>query len=57
MYKLLLALLVVSMSIGHVAAQEKLTISGYVKDAKNGEALIGATVFVPTLGEGVTTND
>lgn len=57
MYKLLLALLVVFMSIGHVAAQEKLTISGYVKDAKNGEALIGATVFVPNLGEGVTTND
>ncbi len=26
-------------------AQEKFTISGYAKDAKNGESLIGVTVF------------
>ena len=36
-------------------AQIKHTISGYVKDASNGEALIGATVFVKeTSGGGVT---
>ena len=57
MYKPLLALLVVLLSMHAVFAQEKLTISGYVKDAKNGEALLGATVFVPSLGEGVSTND
>ncbi|AEE52897.1 TonB-dependent receptor [Haliscomenobacter hydrossis] len=57
MYKPLLALLVVLLSMHTVFAQEKLTISGYVKDAKNGEALLGATVFVPSLGEGVSTND
>ncbi|MBI2721837.1 MAG: TonB-dependent receptor [Bacteroidetes bacterium] len=27
------------------SAQEKFTLSGYIKDAKNGEALIGATVY------------
>jgi hypothetical protein len=33
----------------------KFTISGYIKDASNGEALIGATVYVTeTQGGGVT---
>ena len=36
-------------------AQTKHTLSGYIKDASNGEALIGATVFVKeTSGGGVT---
>ena len=37
-------------------AQEKFTISGYVKDAANGESLIGATVLVQELGAGNITN-
>lgn len=37
-------------------AQEKITINGYVKDASNGEALIGATVYIRSLGIGATTN-
>lgn len=37
-------------------AQVKHTISGYVKDASNGEALIGATVFVKETGGGGVTN-
>jgi hypothetical protein len=37
-------------------AQEKFTISGYVTDAENGEALIGATVLVKELGTGNITN-
>ena len=37
-------------------AQEKYTISGYLKDAKNGEMLIGATVLVKELGTGTTAN-
>jgi len=57
MYKMLLVLLVSFLSFATVFAQDKLTISGYVKDAKNGEALLGATIFVSSLGEGVTTND
>src|SRR6478609_10370855 len=37
-------------------AQTKHTISGYIKDAANGEALIGATVFVKETGGGGITN-
>jgi hypothetical protein len=37
-------------------AQEKYTISGYVKDAANGEGLIGATIYVPELATGASTN-
>lgn len=37
-------------------AQEKTTISGYVKDIANGETLIGATVYLSELGSGTTTN-
>jgi hypothetical protein len=38
-------------------AQQKFTVSGYVKDASNGEALIGATVLVKEISNGVTTNE
>lgn len=37
-------------------AQNKLTISGYIKDASDGEALIGATVYIKSLSTGATTN-
>ncbi len=37
-------------------SQEKYTISGYVKSATGGEELIGATVSVPDLATGVSTN-
>jgi hypothetical protein len=37
-------------------SQEKVTLSGYLKDQSDGEALIGATVFVRSLGAGATTN-
>lgn len=39
-----------------VQAQDKLTISGYIRDAQNGESLIGATVLIKELGTGVTSN-
>lgn len=39
-----------------VFAQEKFTISGYVKDSKNGEALIGVTVFKKNSQIGTTSN-
>lgn len=35
---------------------QNITLSGYVKDAANGEALIGATVFVEDLEQGTATN-
>lgn len=37
-------------------AQNKFTISGTISDAKNGEALIGATVYIKELKLGVITN-
>jgi len=37
-------------------SQDKFTVSGYVKDAATGEALIGASVYVVELGQGSATN-
>lgn len=37
-------------------AQEKLNISGYVKDANTGEELIGAAVYVEEIKSGAVTN-
>jgi hypothetical protein len=34
----------------------RITLSGFVSDAENGERLIGATVYVPELGVGTATN-
>jgi len=52
-YCLFLSVLLISIS---VTAQKKFTISGYAKDARNGETLIGATVAVKGLSKGVSTN-
>jgi CarboxypepD_reg-like domain/TonB-dependent Receptor Plug Domain len=38
-------------------AATPLTISGYVKDAANGEGLIGVSVYVKETGTGAVTND
>jgi hypothetical protein len=38
-------------------AQQKFSISGYVKDAFSGETLIGSTVVIKELGKGVNTNE
>lgn len=54
MKKLLFGLLL-TMSIS-AFAQDKATLSGYVKDAETGEALIGATVYLPDAGKGAYTN-
>ncbi len=49
---------VVFLTMGATAIwAQKLTLSGYVKDASNGEALIGATVFVEGTTEGTYTNE
>ena len=45
------------LTIGLTAmAQDKYTLSGYIKDATNGETLIGATVLVKELSTGNVTN-
>src|SRR4051794_36569600 len=38
-------------------AQQKYTISGKVKDAANGEDMIGAVIFVKEINNGVVTNE
>lgn len=52
----LLFLVALVFFVRDAAAQNRVTINGYVKDASNGEALIGATVFIPTTGSGSATN-
>lgn len=37
-------------------SEGKLTISGYVKDASNGEVLLGATILIKEEGKGTATN-
>ncbi|MEL7003592.1 MAG: TonB-dependent receptor [Bacteroidota bacterium] len=37
-------------------SQEKVTLNGYIKDASNGEALIGATVYVREVKAGTASN-
>jgi hypothetical protein len=39
-----------------VNAQLSYSVNGYVKDAETGEDLIGASVYVPKLSKGTTTN-
>lgn len=51
-----LLLILLLLPFGVFAQNEKTTISGYVKDNKNGEGLIGASVFVKELLTGTTTN-
>ena len=38
-------------------AQERFTVSGYVRDKANGETLIGATVYASAAQAGVVTNE
>ena len=38
-------------------AQQKTTLSGYVTDSKNGEALIGVKVYIAATNQGAVTNN
>jgi hypothetical protein len=55
MMRLLLLLFILFTSFANLA-QQKSTISGYLTDAKSGEALIGAKVYIPSLKVGAETN-
>ncbi|MEM9928203.1 MAG: TonB-dependent receptor [Bacteroidota bacterium] len=52
----LLTFLLVALA-SSLSAQERVTVKGYVKDASNGETLIGATVFLNGTTKGTTTNE
>jgi len=54
-YFLLFYILIITFSLP-AFAQQKFTVSGYVKNAATGEALIGANVFVKQLLKGSPTN-
>lgn len=53
--KFFLALVWMSMLVTTAVAQ-KVTISGYISEKKSGERLIGASVFIPSMSIGTTTN-
>ena len=50
--------LVLTILLAPVYSQESVphTLSGYVTDAKSGEALIGVKVFIPEINKGAITN-
>ena len=52
-----LVLLLVISAVYTATAQDKFTVSGYAKDAKNGEALIGVTVYKKNSQIGTSTNE
>jgi hypothetical protein len=57
MYKTTTIFLMLFLRVCLLAAQqEKVTLSGYVRDASSGEELIGATILVRGTQEGAITN-
>ncbi len=44
-------------TVQQAASAEKYTVSGYIKDAANGEGLIGVSVYVKELATGAVTNN
>jgi len=53
-------LLLFSLSLNFATAQdvaEEATLSGYLRDGSSGETLIGATVYIPRLNIGTTSNE
>lgn len=57
MRRLLLFALFSITALTSLAAQDRVTVKGYVKDASNGETLIGATVYLNGTTKGTTTNE
>jgi hypothetical protein len=55
--KPLLSLILLLASSFPIAAQQKFTINGNIRDASNGESLIGATIFISELKSGTVTNE
>ncbi len=56
MKHLFLALFALCCSLS-LLAQTNVTVKGYVRDAANGETLIGATVYLDATTKGTTTNE
>lgn len=54
--KPLLALIILSAWSHSAVYGQKSTISGYIADSESGEQLLGASVYVKSLGDGTATN-
>ena len=54
--KCMATILVVFSVLSAQAQEKKVTLSGYIRDAANGEELIGATVLVSSTNTGSTAN-
>ena len=59
MRSLVLFLFLFSMTTSLISqnTSDKVTLNGYIKDANNGETLIGAAAFVSEIGIGATSNE
>lgn len=55
-YLLIIFILFLSSNFLHGQVQEKFTLNGQITDANSGEDLISATIYVPELNIGATTN-
>ncbi|MBC6489525.1 TonB-dependent receptor domain-containing protein [Flavihumibacter stibioxidans] len=53
----LILVLVILFLAGNLRAQQKFTLSGYIKDSLSGENLIGASISVEGKGKGVNSNN
>jgi len=56
MYKRVISLVFVFVFAVDGFSQQKFTLSGYVKDASNGEALMGATIYAKEIQKGTISN-
>lgn len=56
MNRILLPALFLSVCTLVANAQERVTLNGYIRDAANGEELIGVTVYIPQVTSGTTSN-
>ncbi|MDN4166714.1 TonB-dependent receptor [Cytophagales bacterium LB-30] len=56
MKKLYLMLLLLIGTGASLLAQQKFTINGHIRDKANGEGMIGATIYIPEISSGATTN-
>jgi hypothetical protein len=56
MTRILLSLMISFTGWMSATAQDNVTLNGYIKDASNGEELIGVTVYIPAMKAGAVTN-
>ncbi|NCU05675.1 MAG: carboxypeptidase-like regulatory domain-containing protein, partial [Chitinophagaceae bacterium] len=55
-FKPIILLLICAVTLTAASAQEKFTISGYVKDSTSNETIIGATISVKGRTKGISSN-